>query len=207
MNKTHGNARYTNIAIDIAERIINGEFQEGQKIKGRSLLASNYNVSPETIRKAMVLLIELDVVKTVPNSGIIIKSRENAKNLLNKISSKENLFAIMEKIKKLTFERNILNTEIDNNINFILENFTQLKNIEFIKHYQYKINPDSPLIGKTIRSLEFWQKTGATIIAILREENPNISVGPDFSFLANDTIIFVGTENVNYRVQSFCESL
>lgn len=199
--------RYINIAIDVAEKIANEEFAEDQKIKGRSTLAGGYNVSPETIRKAMTLLAELDVVQIFPNSGVIIKSKDKATDFLNKFSSKENLLSIREKIKKLIFDRNILNLEIDNNIDLILENFTQLKNIELIKHYEYEIRKGSPIIDKTISDLKFWQNTGATIVGVLRNNETLISVGPYFSFLANDTIIFVGTDDVKLRVQNFCNFL
>ena len=40
-------AAYVSIALDIANKILNGEFREKQKISGRSTLASMYNVSPE----------------------------------------------------------------------------------------------------------------------------------------------------------------
>ena len=199
--------RYINIAIDVAERIANEEFIEEQKIKGRSTLAGGYNVSPETIRKAMTLLSELDVVQIFPNSGVIIKSKDKAIEFLNKFSSKENLFAIREKIKKLIYDRNILNLEIDNNIDLILENFTQLKNIELIKHYEYEVRKNSTLINKTISELKFWQNTGATIVGVIRNNEVLISVGPLFSFLSNDIIIFVGTEDIKLRVQNFCDSL
>lgn len=207
MNYSVKQSRYINIAIDIAEKIVNEEFLEEQKIKGRSTLASGYNVSPETIRKAMVLLADLDVVQIIPNSGIIIKSKDKAINFLNKFSSKENLLTIREKIKKLIYDRNLLNLEIDNNIDLILENFTQLKNIELIKHYEYKIEAGSPLIEKSIRELKFWQNTGATVIGVLRNNETLVSVGPYFSFLENDVIIFVGTEGIKFKVQNFCKSL
>ena len=45
------------------------------------------------------------------------------------------------------------------------------------------------------------------IISVLRNNEMLISVGPYFSFLAKDVIIFVGTEDVKIRVQNFCNSL
>ena len=45
--------QYMRIARSIAQRIADGELQEGEKLSGRSKLSSEYNVSPETIRKAV----------------------------------------------------------------------------------------------------------------------------------------------------------
>lgn len=204
MNNQTKHPRYINIAIDVAEKISNGEFLPEQKIKGRSTLAGGYNVSPETIRKAMTLLAELDVVQIFPNSGVIIKSKDKAIDFLRKFSSKENLLAIRERIKKLIYERNLLNLEIDNNIDMVLENFTQLKNIDIIKHYEYEIQKNSPIIEKTVAESKFWQNTGATILGVLRNNEMLISVGPYFSFAENDVIFFVGTEDVKIRVRNFC---
>lgn len=199
--------RYVNIAIDVAEKIANGDFVENEKIKGRSTLASNYNVSPETIRRAMTLLADLDVIKILPNSGIVISQKNNAIDFINKFSSKENLMSIREKIKKLIYERNLLNLEIDNNIDSILENFTQLKNIGRIKHFEYEIKSDCPLANKTITETRFWHNTGATIIGAVRNNEVFVSVGPYFLFTPNDVIIFVGIDDVKLRVEKFCTAL
>lgn len=199
--------RYISIAIDIAEKIVHDEFVEEQRIKGRSTLAGGYNVSPETVRKALTLLAELAVVQVLPNSGVVVKSKKNAIDFLNKFSSKENLLSIREKIKQLIYERNVLNLEIDNNIDLILENFTQLKNIDIIKHYDYQIINGCHLIGCSVQESKFWQNTGATIIGIIRNNDTLVSVGPHFSFLQNDIIIFVGTEDVKLRVKNFCDPL
>ena len=45
--------QYMRIAASVAERIAEGQFAEGEKLSGRSKLSSEYQVSPETIRKAV----------------------------------------------------------------------------------------------------------------------------------------------------------
>ena len=45
-------AQYLQIALDLATRIARGELAEGSRIYGRSVMASEYGVSPETIRRA-----------------------------------------------------------------------------------------------------------------------------------------------------------
>ena len=45
--------QYIQIALSSARRIAGGDVPEGAKISGRSKLSSEYNVSPETIRKAV----------------------------------------------------------------------------------------------------------------------------------------------------------
>ena len=54
--------QYMRIARSIAQRIADGELMEGEKLSGRSKLSSEYNVSPETIRKAVQVLQDRAVV-------------------------------------------------------------------------------------------------------------------------------------------------
>ena len=49
-------SQYLQIALDLATRIARGELPEGSRIYGRSVMAPEYGVSPETIRRALRLL-------------------------------------------------------------------------------------------------------------------------------------------------------
>ena len=64
--------------MSIASRIADGEFQENTRISGRSTLSSEYQVSPETVRKALNLLADMDIVRTVEGSGTIVLSKPYA---------------------------------------------------------------------------------------------------------------------------------
>ena len=70
---------YVKIARDITNKILQGEFKEGDLLKGRSLLASTYNVSPETIRKALNILEEQKIVENKHGVGCFVDSIAYAK--------------------------------------------------------------------------------------------------------------------------------
>ena len=54
------------------------------------------------------------------------------------------------------------------------------------------INPRSPAVGKTLKELELRKRTGATVIAAVREGKTEINPGPDFEFRPKDIIVLLG---------------
>ena len=69
--------RYQQIAVAIAERIVDGKYPIGSKIYARSTLASNFNVSPETARKAINVLVDLEIMEVRHGSGAFISSKKS----------------------------------------------------------------------------------------------------------------------------------
>ena len=82
MEKLSATSQYLHIARDLAARISKGEFPEGGKLFGRSMLASEYRVSPETIRRALRLLADMKVVEIKAQSGAKVLSTDNAKRYI-----------------------------------------------------------------------------------------------------------------------------
>ena len=77
---------YKQIALDIAQGIVAGRYPPGVKLRGRSTLAGQYNVSPETIRRATALLEKSEVLEVVPGAGIFIKSEKQAQEFVNRFN-------------------------------------------------------------------------------------------------------------------------
>ncbi|MCF2706120.1 GntR family transcriptional regulator [Arcanobacterium haemolyticum] len=57
------------VASDIARQITNGELKEGERLASETRLASQYGASRGTIRRALAMLQESDLVHTRPGSG------------------------------------------------------------------------------------------------------------------------------------------
>ncbi len=73
---------YQQIAVDIASKIVNGYYEIGSKMYARSVLASQYGVSPETARRAIAILSDMEIVDVNKGSGVVIRSVENAIKLV-----------------------------------------------------------------------------------------------------------------------------
>lgn len=203
MKKKASTPRYIKIALDIAYSIINDDLKVGTKVSGRSTLASKYNVSPETIRRAIALLRDMDVVEVSEKSGIYILSLEQAYFFVDKFNIQNNVFKLKRDTEELLTQKRDLEDKIIDNVNSIIEYSSQLKNVGLICTMELKIPKSSNIINKTIGNSHFWQETGATILGIRRNNHLVISPGPNFIFSENDVILFVGLENVFENVKHF----
>ncbi len=199
---------YLKIAIDIASRIVNGDFVEGEKLSGRSTLASLYNVSPETIRRSIALLKDMDVVEVAEISGIKITSKHNANEFLKKFKTKSEFTNIKEEIYNLINEKKVLEKKLENNIQNLIEFATQLRNVGLIVPYESLVEPNSLIIGKSLGELNFWHNTGATIVGIKRGEQLFLSPGPYFTINEKDIVVYVGqNEDVIGKVKNYITSI
>lgn len=203
MARKTSNPAYLKIAIDIASRIINGDFIEGEKLSGRSTLVSIYNVSPETIRRSIALLKDMDVVHVEEKSGIRIASKKNASEFLKKFKTKSEFTQIKEEINNLLEEKKKIERDLESNIANLMTFATQLRNVGLIVPYESLVQPNSLMIGKSLGELNFWHNTGATIVGIKREDQLFLSPGPNFSIKEKDIIVYVGENYVVENVKNY----
>ncbi|AZV56729.1 TrkA C-terminal domain-containing protein [Clostridium sp. AWRP] len=194
---------YQKIAIDIANRILDGDFSIGDKLHGRSSLSSHYNVSPETIRRAIMLLNEMDIVEVIKGSGIIVKSVDNCLKFINKFKDIGSMNKSKDEILDLLNDRNEIEKKIGEKINELLDYSNRFVNINPFMPFEFKIYKGLSVIGKTICESKFWQNTNATIIGIRREGNLILSPGPYAVFKEEDIFLAIGEEDVYYKIKKF----
>lgn len=206
MSRRTNSPAYLKIALDIASRIVNGDFIEGKKLSGRSTLVGIYNVSPETIRRSIALLQDMDVVVVEEKSGITIKSKTNAGSFLEKFKTKNEFATIKHDIYSIIEEKKELESKLENKINDLIEFATQLRNVGLIVPYESLVEPNSLIIGKTLGELNFWNNTGATIIGVKRDGKLYLSPGPYLAIKNGDIIVYVGESEVIENVNNYITS-
>ena len=186
--------RYQQIAIEIASRISSGEYKVGEKIYARSSIASQYGVSSETARRAICILSDLEIVTSEKGSGVTIKSYEKAINFIKQYSKRQTIDTIKENLlKSIARQQKEMNT-----LNECLSDL-----ITASEHFR-SMNPFMPFEVKiTVSEIQFWQHTGATILAIGRNGNVLKSPGPYAILLENDTIYFLSQDDSSQRVKEF----
>lgn len=187
-------SQYLQIALDLATRIAKGELTEGSRIYGRSVMASEYNVSPETIRRALRLLSDMKVVEVKPQSGAIVLSADNARRYIENFAESTDTRSLQKHLKELMVEYTNLQHQITETMSALLKSRDTFAAAgEPFPNYEVPVPKNSPLIGQSIGSLKFWQSTGGTIVAIRRGQTVILSPGPYAELYAGDVIILVGS--------------
>ncbi|MDW5299795.1 MAG: GntR family transcriptional regulator [Sedimentibacter sp.] len=194
---------YQKIALDIASRIAENKLRVGDKIYARTSIASQYNVSSETARRAINVLSDLEIVESLKGSGVTIKSYENAVKYVRNFSEKQTVKALITEMQD-SFDKQ--KNEINNLQNLfykLLDNTQRFQSINPFVPYEIKITNDAIHLNKLASEVNFWQNTNATIIAINRGDITILSPGPYSVFRENDILYFVGDENSYIRVKDF----
>lgn len=198
--------RYLTIAVDVAERIVSGQIAPGARLKGRSVLSSEYQVSPETIRRAMSLLSDKGVVSVTTGSGIQVISKDMARHFV--LSFKEDALAVdmrsrldtlIEKERQLQEEIRTLTTQVID--------LYKYRRSDLVSPVEIDVPRDSHIVGKSIGACDFWHHTGATIIAVLHKADLILSPGPYYEFAAGDRLLIVGDTHVIERLNSYLHGL
>lgn len=195
--------RYQQIALELAARIVEGNVPEGDKISGRSAIASQFGVSPETARRAFCILADLEIVSPEKGSGTRVLSKEKAAGFIAQFSNQKNLESIkadisrcIERQKKETAQMNGLLSELIN----ATEHY---RSMNPLAPYTVRVTASCRFLGKTIQDVRLWQNTGATLVAIRREDKLLLSPGPYASLRENDTLFFITQDLSDRKVSDF----
>lgn len=194
---------YRKIAINIAQDIANGKYREGQKLSGRSVLSSRYGVSPETIRKAVHLLKDVGVLDVKKNSGTFVLSAKEAAEFALQISEMQSVVSVKNELFTW-MKRQIEETSVAmEKMQYIINTSGHFKKSLPFTYYEIVVPPKSSIAGKSIIDLNFWHKTGATIVAIERGAETILSPGPYSSLLVGDILYIVGDDQALHAAIHF----
>lgn len=204
MQQTMVPSQYLQIALDLAGRIARGELPEGSRIYGRSVMASEYSVSPETIRRALRLLADMKVVEVKPQSGAMVLSADSAKRYIENFEESADIRFLRKQLKDLMAEYADLSRRLTDTVAALVKNRDTFSAAsESLPTYEVPVPKDSPLIGKNIGALKFWQSTGGTIVAIRRGQTIILSPGPYAELYAGDVIVLVGSPSAAEAAYNF----
>lgn len=197
---------YRQIAKDIAHRMVRGELEEHTRLSGRSILSSDYGVSPETIRRSLNLLAEYHCVQVVRSSGVIIGKKEHAIRFLSELSSTDDVTELRHRLTLLMEQRQALDIEISEVIDMIVDQASRFSHTDPLNRFEFVIESHSKLDGVTIADSQFYQLTNMTIIGMTRDGEMQLSPGPKAVLKTGDVLIVSGSLEDVGKVQLLVQS-
>jgi TrkA domain protein len=75
----------------------------------------------------------------------------------------------------------------------VIEEISKLQQVEGLAIDWLPIHSSSPYAGKTIGDARIRTRTGASVVAVIRGDDPFPAPGPEFVFAPNDLVVVVGT--------------
>ncbi|MBB5336604.1 TrkA C-terminal domain-containing protein [Pectinatus brassicae] len=194
---------YQTIAVDLATRITEYEFLVGAKLSGRTLLASQYSVSPETIRKAVVMLKDAGVVQVSQGREILVISRECAAKFLTHQKQLHSVYSLRQELELLLKEKEDIDTRFRKVTTEIASYSDRLKNIQPYNPLEIIVTAESGLEGKTLRDLAFREMTGTLVIAVRRDKEMFIAPDPNIVLWKDDRLVVIGAVDKLEKLNAF----
>ncbi len=203
MAKKNTTPIYLQVAVDVAGRIAREELKLGKKISGRTTLAGEYNVSSETIRKAMRLLSDVDIVEVKHGNGIYVSSLLRAEEFIERYRIKTSVNELKEELIDLMKQRDLIETKMNETMNSIIDYTSRFKNSEHISVNEYYLNYESLLYEKSIKELDFKSNTGVTLVGIKRDGITILSPDDHEIIKAKDKLLYVGIPSSSVRLGEY----
>jgi len=196
--------QYLRIAISLGADIADGKYKEGMKMPGLSMLASHYEVSPETVRKAMYMLSDLNIVSVSEKKCAVVLSEERARVYLKSLKYRKERHELSDRMRSLFKSYQDIGKELEAVSGQLLSALAYpMPSEQMIPTFEITVSEDSDKIGRTIGSLRVWQATGATIIAIRRGQNIIVSPGPYETLIEHDVVVCVGNPGCDTMVDFY----
>ncbi len=195
--------RYQEIAADIAEKLVGGQYAPGDRIHARSTLASAYGVSPETARRALAVLADLGVLEVSGGSGAVILSLDRAVEFLRHFRHSTSVAALKQSLLAGLERQQQDLAALAAQIARLADKAERYKEENPFVPFSIQVPEGSPLSGRTLGEVNFWHHTGATVVAIRSGGDTLLSPGPYAGIPAGATLYYIGPFDCVERVRSF----
>ncbi len=195
--------KYQEIAADIALKIADGAYREGERIYIRSSLASQYGVSSETTRRAVSVLSDIGIVEATKGSGVRILSRRLAHDFAEKFDAIRQMSDLKRQILDEADRQIAAAQAVKDLVSDLMYRTERFRSVNPFSPFEIEVQKGLAVCGKSLSDLNFWHNTAATVVAIRRLDKMILSPGPYASLEAGDTIYYVGDEGCHERVRNF----
>lgn len=193
-------ARYQSIAYEIAKRITDKRIEEGQKLRGRSILASEFEVSSETIRKAMRLLSNIGVVEVRQRSGIYVISRNAAEMYVEQYRKQNEAYRLFSDTQELLEESERIQKLLQKHIKRLLE--TSKNEVFPFDFFTVKLKESDHNLNQSLKDIKFWNETNGLVLAIEADGELYQAPNPSMPLEAGMSLYVLGDSDVKKKTLS-----
>ncbi len=193
-------ARYQTIAYEIAKRIVAKQIEEGDKLRGRSVLAGEFEVSSETVRKAMRLLANIGVVEVKQRSGIYVLSRNAAQMYIEQYRKQSESHRLFTDTQELLKESARVNKLLESHIKKLLE--TSKNEVFPFDFFTLNLETGDNNLGKNLKEIRFWNETYGLVLAIEADGELYQAPSPKMPLEAGMTLYVLGDDDVKAKTLS-----
>ncbi|MGT2666320.1 GntR family transcriptional regulator [Streptococcus rifensis] len=187
-------ATYQKIAVAVAKKIATGDYKVGQKIKSRTTLASLFHVSPETVRKGINILADHKIVTTKQGSGVWITSQDKALAFVQSYEQEHSLAIIRQDIEDKLESQRLEMKKLEQALEELFQQTKKSRGHFALQLYRLVLNKPLKEPNVSLNKRNIWQNSGATIVALARDETLKISPDPKLIPKQGDVLYFVGNE-------------
>ncbi|HWP50333.1 MAG TPA: TrkA C-terminal domain-containing protein [Clostridia bacterium] len=180
---------YLQVAYDIAAKIASGALAEQERFSGRSLMSSQYGVSPETIRRALRLLSDIGIIAVQENVGSQVLSKQRAVEYVEHYQMGRDLLMLKGELNQLMVQRRQIDERISDIIGQITDLSDRFRNSDRLRTYEFVVTEDADIEGKSICHIDFRKHTGATIVAVRRGDEIMLSPTPKTVLQKSDLLV------------------
>ena len=200
---TVSSPRYMSVAHDVACKIADGFYKEGETVYARSALASQYGVSSETARRAICVLSDLGIVEATKGSGVKIVSVEKAVDFARRGGEFLSVHELWRSFLDCVERQRAATDEMNGMMDSLIKRAEHFSTSNPFVPYHTTIAESSWVEGKTLSELNFWHNTLATVVALRKGDKLLLSPGPYAALSAADVIYYIGDAGSIERVNSF----
>lgn len=183
---------YQKISRILIDRIASGYYQEGQKLFIRSDITSEFKVSPETARKAVNYLVKLGIMHTYQGSGTVVASKNRALQYLKNNKDEIVIDQLHAEIAQSLSEQQSQWKNFQDKVTQLIDYSYQMKLNNPFNPFEIYLDEQAKHLGESIASLNLWQQTQATLVAIDRDSQLLLSPDPAIILHEKDVLYFIG---------------
>lgn len=162
------------------------------------------------IREAKSLIVSTSDAST--NLFIVLSARELNENLF--IISRSDNIMLEKKLLRAGADRTLnpfsaggqkmANIAIDPQIMDFIDSNLGTKDGDFLKIEQFELSDKNDWHGKTLKELDIRQKSGVTIIGIIRDNDTNLNPFGEFELKSKDQLVAIGTKDQLMKFNELC---